>query len=85
MNQHQANVFEDKVIAAMTSGIKQDQPTYQLPRSMALEYGRLCYNIAISDVIMYLYELGQRSPEHLLITSDIADALVELHIKQGES
>lgn len=77
-------VFENHLIAAMTSGIKQKGATYQLPETLALEYGRLCYNHAISEVIQYLYELGKRSPDSDLLMQDLADAVQLLVMKRED-
>lgn len=45
-----SRMLQIKLLLAMTSGIKQTGATYQIPESMALEYGRLCYNQAIEDL-----------------------------------
>lgn len=80
---YQKSVFQNHLIAAMTSGIKHTGASYQIPESLANEYARLCYNTAIKDVIDYLYELGKQSKKEL-IAQDFADAIQLLHIKQEE-
>lgn len=77
------NVLENHLIASMTSGIKQTGATYNLPEGMAIEYGRLCYNQAIADVVDYLYELGKRSNKASeLVAIDFADAVQMLVLKK---
>ena len=80
---YQRSAFTENLMAAMTSGLRQKGPSYQLPESLALEYGRLCYNQAVGDCIQYLYAMGKNS-DHQLLTQDIADGLQLLHLKQEE-
>lgn len=51
MQESNERMMLEYLIAAMTSGQKQTGATYRLPESMALEYGRLCYNQALKDVL----------------------------------
>ena len=81
---YQKGVFENFLIAAMTSGISHKGATYQMPEPIAMEYGRLCYNQAIQDVIQYLYELGKRSNQELT-AQDFADAIQLLVVKREET
>lgn len=53
----------ENLIAAMTSGIKHQGANYKMPESMALEYGRLCYNQAVRDVIKLLENLEMDDPD----------------------
>ena len=82
---YQKAVFENLLLATMTSGIKQKGPEYRLPESMAFEYGRLCYNQAIKDGIAYMYEVGKRSGKIPIpaqtASQDFADALQLLYLK----
>lgn len=80
---YQRSTFIDNLMAAMTSGLRQKGPNYQLPESLAMEYGRLCYNQAVGDCIQYLYAVGRNSDSPLLC-KDIADGMQLLHIKQEE-
>lgn len=43
--------IEEMLVAAMTSGLTQKGPEYRLPESLAIEYGRICYNMAVEDMI----------------------------------
>lgn len=61
----------------MTSGIKQTGATYQLPESMAIEFGRLCYNQAIKD-LMSLCKASNFGQVGL----ELCDAMQDLHIHQ---
>jgi hypothetical protein len=69
----------ENLIAAMTSGLEQRGAQYRLPETLALEYGRLCYNQAIKDVItlLRLSQLGQEG-------SDLMDRVQGLHLFQRE-
>ena len=51
MRENNERMMQEYLIAAMTSGLKQTGATYNLPESLAVEYGRLCYNQAIKDVM----------------------------------
>jgi len=61
----------------MTSGLKQTGATYNLPESLAVEYGRLCYNQALKDVMVLckMSDFGQTGLE-------ISDALQDLVLHQ---
>ena len=79
---YQRAVFEEHLIAAMTSGLRQKGPNYQLPQSLAMEYARLCYNTGISDAMSLLKDsdaLSKTTSVH-----DLAEALSSLHILQKE-
>jgi hypothetical protein len=74
MRESQKQQMVEHLMAAMTSGLRQKGATYQLPESLAVEYGRLCYNQAIKDAI----DLAKlNSPE-----KDMFDSLQNLHIVQ---
>jgi hypothetical protein len=51
MTLEQRRRIEEMLVAAMTSGIAHKGAEYRLPESMAIEYGRLCYNMAIKDAM----------------------------------
>lgn len=53
----------ENLVAAMTSGIRHLGANYKLPESMALEYGRLCYNQGVRDVIKLLENLDLGEPD----------------------
>lgn len=53
----------ENLVAAMTSGIKHMGASYKLPESMALEYGRLCYNQGVKDIIRLLENLNLDDPD----------------------
>jgi hypothetical protein len=77
MNKQNEQMLTEYLMAAMTSGIKQTGATYQLPESMALEYGRLAYNQAIKDIMSMckMSNFGQPGLE-------LSDAIVDLIIHQ---
>jgi hypothetical protein len=77
MNEQNQRMLVEYLIAAMTSGIQQKGATYSIPETMALEYGRLCYNQALKDVIALckMSDFGQTGLE-------ISDALMDLIIHQ---
>ena len=77
MNKQNEQMLTEYLMAAMTSGIKQTGATYQLPESMALEYGRLAYNQAIKD-IMQLCKMSNFGQPGL----ELCDAIVDLIIHQ---
>ena len=78
MHQNNERMLTEFLIAAMTSGLPHKGATYNLPESLALEYGRLCYNQAIKDM-MAIYKMADFGQ----IGLDLADQVQELHIKQG--
>jgi len=61
----------------MTSGLEQKGALYKLPESLAFEYGRLCYNQAIKDMMM-LYKMADFGQVGL----ELADRVQGLHIYQ---
>lgn len=77
MNHAQQQMILENLVATMTSGIKQSGATYQLPESMAIEFGRLCYNQAVKDVMLLctMSDFGQTGLE-------INDAMQDLNILQ---
>lgn len=77
MHEHNERMMQEYLVASMTSGIKQTGAMYKLPESMALEYGRLCYNQAIKDVMALsrMSDFGQTGLE-------ICDAIQDLFIHQ---
>ena len=77
MNENNEKTMLEYLIAAMTSGLKQTGATYNLPESLALEYGRLCYNQALKDVLALckMSDFGQTGLE-------ICDAIQDLTIHQ---
>lgn len=77
MNPNNERMLTEYLVAAMTSGLKQTGAKYQMPESLALEYGRLCYNQAIKDLqaVFTASNFGQLGLE-------VSDHLQELHIHQ---
>jgi hypothetical protein len=77
MHENSERMMQEYLIAAMTSGLKQTGATYNLPESLAVEYGRLCYNQAIKDVMVLckMSDFGQTGLE-------ISDALQDLILHQ---
>ena len=77
MNENNERMIMEYLIAAMTAGLKHTGATYNLPESVAVEFGRLCYNQAIKDMmaICKMSDFGQTGLE-------ICDAVQDLHIHQ---
>ena len=77
MHEHRERMMQEYLIAAMTSGLKHTGATYNLPESLAVEYGRLCYNQAIKDVMALckMSDFGQAGLE-------ICDAIQDLILHQ---
>lgn len=80
MDEIQRNRLLEHLIAAMTSGIPQKGGQYHLPESLAIEYGRLCYNQAVKDMVTLfrLAKLGQEG-------SDLVDRIQSLYLFQKEN
>jgi hypothetical protein len=75
MRENNERMMQEYLIAAMTSGLKQTGATYNLPESLAVEYGRLCYNQAIKDV-MVLCKVASDFGQTGLEISDAIQGLV---------
>jgi hypothetical protein len=75
MHEHRERMMQEYLIAAMTSGLKQTGATYNLPESLAVEYGRLCYNQAIKD-IMALCKMSDFGQTGLEICDTIQDLII---------
>ena len=77
MNENNERMLTEYLIAAMTSGLKHKGATYSLPESLAIEYGRLCYNQAIKDIqtAFKMSNFGQTGLE-------MSDVLQDFHIHQ---
>jgi hypothetical protein len=73
MHEHRERMMQEYLIAAMTSGLKQTGATYSLPESLAVEYGRLCYNQAVKDVMALCKgsDFGQTGLEICDATQDL--------------
>lgn len=78
MHENNEKMLTEFLIAAMTSGLPHKGASYQLPESLAIEYGRLCYNQAIKDLqaIFKMSDFGQ-------VGLEICDRTQDLHIHQG--
>ena len=77
MHENNERMLMEFLIAAMTSGLKHTGATYNLPESLALEFGRLCYNQAIKDM-MAIYKMADFGSVGL----ELADRVQDLHIHQ---
>lgn len=76
MHENNERIFNEYLIAVMTSGLPHKGASYKLPESLALEYGRLCYNQAIKDMmaIFKMSDFGQ-------VGLEICDRMQDLHVK----
>jgi hypothetical protein len=77
MNMQQRRRIEEMLVAAMTSGLAHKGAEYRMPESMAIEYGRICYNLAIQDTLQML-----KSLEYGSVGVDIAETISDLHMTQ---
>lgn len=77
MQESKEKMLIEFLIAAMTSGLDQKGATYNLPETLALEYGRLCYNQAIRDMLT-IYKMADFGE----IGLELADRVQSLHIHQ---
>lgn len=77
MHENNERMITEFLIAAMTSGLPHKGGTYNLPESIAIEFGRLCYNQAIKDLqaIFKMSDFGQLGLE-------LCDRTQDLHIHQ---
>lgn len=80
MHENNEKMLTEFLIAAMTSGLPHKGALYQLPESLAIEYGRLCYNQAIKDLqaIFKMSDFGQ-------VGLEICDRTQDLHIHQRKT
>lgn len=78
MHENNEKMLLEFLIAAMTSGLTQKGATYNLPETLAVEYGRLCYNQAIKDMqkIFKMSDFG-------IVGLEISDRMQDLHIHQA--
>jgi len=77
MHENNEKVLLEFLVAAMTSGLPHRGGTYNLPESLAVEYGRLCYNQAIKDM-MTIYKMADFGSVGL----ELSDRVQDLHIHQ---
>ena len=77
MHPNSEKMLTEYLIAAMTSELRQKGPTYPMLESLAIEYGRLCYNQAIKDMqaVFQLSDFGQ-------VGLELSDRIQDLHIHQ---
>lgn len=73
---HEQRITE-MLIAAMTSGLPHKGATYQLPESLAVEFGRLCYNQAIKDIRDVIQNLS-----HVDTRIELLEVLVDYELLQ---
>lgn len=79
MHENNERMILEFLVAAMTSGLPHKGATYNLPETLAVEFGRLCYNQAIKDMqaIFKMSDFGQ-------VGLEISDRIQDLHIHQGK-
>ena len=77
MHENNEKMLLEFLIAAMTSGLPHRGGTYNLPESLAVENGRLCYNQAIKDMLT-IYKIADFGQVGL----ELADRVQGLHIHQ---
>ena len=77
MHENNERMILEFLIAAMTSGLPHNGATYNLPETLALEFGRLCYNQAIKDMqaLFKISDFGQ-------VGLEMSDRIQDLHIHQ---
>ncbi len=74
--EHERRLTE-MLIAAMTSGLKQQGAKYVLPETLAIEYGRICYNLAIKDIRQMVQNLS-----HVDTRIELLEVLMDYELKQ---
>ena len=61
----------------MTSGLPHKGAKYVLPESLAIEYGRICYNMAVKDIQEIIQNLS-----HVDTRIELLEVLVDYQLKQ---
>ncbi len=73
---HEQRLLE-LLMAAMTSGLPHKGAKYMLPETLAIEYGRICYNLAIKDIRQMVQNLS-----HVDTRVELLEVLMDYELKQ---
>lgn len=77
MTTDQERRLTEMLVAAMTSGLPHKGAKYVLPESLAIEYGRICYNMAVKDIQEIIQNLS-----HVDTRIELMEVLVDYQLKQ---
>jgi hypothetical protein len=73
---HEQRLLE-LLMASMTSGLPHKGAKYMLPETLAIEYGRICYNQAIKDIREMVQNLS-----HVDTRIELLEVLMDYELKQ---
>ena len=77
MTTDQERRITELLVAAMTSGLPHKGAKYVLPESLAIEFGRICYNMAVKDIQELVQNLS-----HVDTRVELLEVLVDYQLKQ---
>lgn len=77
MTTDQERRLTEMLVAAMTSGLPHKGAKYVLPESLAIEYGRICYNTAVKDIQEIIQNLS-----HVDTRIELLEVLIDYQLKQ---
>lgn len=77
MTTDQERRLTEMLVAAMTSGLPHQGAKYVLPESLAIEFGRVCYNQAIKDIREMVQNLS-----HVDTRIELLEVLMDYELKQ---
>lgn len=77
MTPDQERRITELLVAAMTSGLPHKGAKYVLPESLAIEFGRICYNLAVKDIQELVQNLS-----HVDTRIELLEVLVDYQLKQ---
>ena len=77
MTTDQERRITELLVAAMTSGLPHKGAKYVLPESLAIEFGRICYNMAVKDIVAFAKNLS-----HVDARVELLEVLTDLEMKQ---
>ena len=77
MTPDQERRITELLVAAMTSGLPHKGAKYILPESLAIEFGRICYNMAVKDIQELVQNLS-----HVDTRIELLEVLVDYQLKQ---
>lgn len=77
MTTDQERRITELLVAAMTSGLPHKGAKYVLPESLAIEFGRICYNMAVKDIQEIIQNLS-----HVDTRIELLEVLVDYQLKQ---
>ena len=77
MTTDQERRITELLVAAMTSGLPHKGAKYVLPESLAIEFGRICYNLAVKDIQELVQNLS-----HVDTRVELLEVLVDYQLKQ---